>query len=125
MRISFSPVRPPRNLRTGHWRELAGRELNALLVTAGMAPARKWPHPTGTGPADHPCNETEPEMIFAGFLPSFEDGLSAGLHPHVSDMVPRISASSLSRRGRSASLPGRFVARASGLRIPAGSIRQG
>ncbi len=41
MRIRFGPVRLPRNLRTGHWRELTGRELNALLTAAGMAPRPK------------------------------------------------------------------------------------
>ena len=43
IRIRFGPVRLPRNLRTGHWRELGGRELDALLAAAGLAPARRRP----------------------------------------------------------------------------------
>ncbi|UCE89242.1 MAG: 23S rRNA pseudouridine(2605) synthase RluB [Pseudomonadota bacterium] len=49
IRVRFGPLRLERELRPGKWREVTGRELDALLASAGLPPAERPSQPRRTG----------------------------------------------------------------------------
>ena len=49
IRVRFGPLRLERELRPGKWREVTGREFDALLTSAGLSPAERSSQPRRAG----------------------------------------------------------------------------